>query len=203
MTARKDKKAAAEGKRGWIDIATSRITRITALVTAIGLLVGAIVKNLDPLQDWWKKSPSASAPRPCIEITGLETPKTVSFSDWEDMPVTVLGRNNCEQPLGLYVTFLRRTGSDASFLLRAPRDDLAECRGASSVLVPHCWDPKKPVAKGDLQWKTLPPPLKPLRDPSAKETIWFLWDVRNYDEPDKPLATDSKKIEVTHDASIR
>lgn len=187
----------------WIELVTGRIGKITALVGAIGGLLLLILTQIDKIQNEAVRV-GLYSPRPCVEVNAdhVVFPKTVKYSEWDNMRIRLKGRNNCNRPLGLYVTFVRRTASEPRFILRVPHEELPECRGKAPLQEPKCWDPKKPVAiaKGDWEWATLPPPLSQLSDPRSIETISVTWEVRDYDEPTKPpIAVGSVPIEVTYD----
>jgi hypothetical protein len=190
-----------KGKPDWIELVTGRIGKISALVAALGGLLVLILNQFESVQ---KKAIGMKlySPGACVEVRQVVFPKTVKFSEWDAMRIRLIGFNSCDKPLGLYVTFVRRTASEPRFILRVPHEELPECRGKAPLLEPKCWDPKKPVAigKGDWEWETLPPPLSQLSDPRSIETIALTWEVRDYDEPTKPpIATDSVPIEVRYD----
>jgi hypothetical protein len=184
----------------WLDVVTGRIGKVSALVAAVGGLVVLVLNQSAQIHEKLVAMKILSAP-PCVEISRVVIPPTVRYSEWDNMRIKVEGRNNCDEPLGLYVTFLPRTAENPSFRLRVPHEDDPDCSGTPAVLEPKCWDPKKPVAirKGEWQWEMLPPPLESLSDSWSTDTISVSWEVRDYDDPQRPIATDSAQIAVTND----
>lgn len=201
MSARKTKDERKSGGTDWIDVATGRVGKITAFFTTLGALVLVLLNQSEQIQ---KKVTAMLAPRQCVEVSKVVVPRTIEYSEWDKMRIQITGRNNCDETLGLYVTFQGRVSSEPRFRLRPPYEDLPECGGGEPVQLPKCWDRKKPVAigKGEWGWEVLPPPLVQLNDPTPTARISVTWDVRNVDQPDKPpLASDSAQIEVTNKAA--
>lgn len=203
MSAQKNKPE--KGGTDWIELVTGRVGKITALAGAISALLAVILTQFSDVQEKLKQFGVISPPPPCVEVKTDQVvfPNDVKYSEWDNMRIRLSGRNNCERPLGLYVTFVRRTTKDPRFTLRVPYDDLAECTGKAPLLEPKCWDRKKPVAnigKREWEWETPPPPLSRLSDSRSTETILVAWEVRDLDEPNKsPIAAGSAPIKVTYD----
>ena len=185
-----------------VELITGRIGKITALVAAIGGLALGILKYSGEVRDKLVQL-HLYTPPPCLQVDDLILPATVKFSQWDNMRIKLKGRNNCSANLGLYVTFVRRTAVGSLIRLKVPHEDLPECKGTAPLLVPNCWDQKKPISlhKGDWEWEIRPPPLEPLGDPRDVEKISVTWAARDYDDPTKPvIGTDSAEIEVRSDA---
>ena len=203
MSAARRRSAPHEGGRDWIEIATGRVGKITAFLTAIGAFVLVMLNQSEQIGNklsamgWF-------SPRPCVEVSKADIPNTIEYAEWDNMRIRFEGRNNCDGMLGLYVTFQGRVSSEPRFRLRPPHEDISDCRGTGPVQLPKCWDRKKPVAigKGEWDWEVLPPPLAQLSDPTPSATISVSWEVRNVDQPDKPpLASDLAQIVVTNKAA--
>jgi hypothetical protein len=186
---------------GFVEVLTGRIGKITGLVTTIGGLALLILTQSEQILNKLTAL-RLYTPLPCVQVEPLMVPATVKYSEWDRMKLKLKGRNNCSAPLGLFVTFVPRSVSEARFVVRVPHEDLPECKGRAP-LEPKCWDPKKPVSsgKGDWEWEVLPPPLAQLSDPRRIEKISITWYVYDYDAPTKPaIRVDSATIEVHNDA---
>jgi hypothetical protein len=169
------------------DLFSKRISKITLLVTLIGGLAYEIANQWERI---YRKAVEIGlyTPPPCAEVVALKTPDKVKYSEWDDMTFEVEGRSNCSTPLGLYVTFVRRSATEPRFVLKVPHEDLPECKGSSSFQEPKCWDPKKPVStgKGPWNWRVPSPPLVLLSEPVPNEKVIISWAVYDYDTPTKP-----------------
>ena len=188
----------AASKIDWVGLATGRLGKLTALLAAILLVLSQIEQVHTKLAELF-----GLASRPCVTVDKVSIPATIDAADWERSSITITGRNNCSRPIGLYVTFTRRTLSEPTFLLRGPRQEGKECAGYASLQVPQCWDSKKPITIAKGPWTFTPglPGLEQLRNPHPDEKIDFQWEVRDFDEPAKPpIATDHKEIHVLYKA---
>jgi hypothetical protein len=200
MTPRKKDTGPTRSAFDFVDLITGRIGKITALLTAIGGLALLILTQSEQILN---KAIALGLYklRPCAQVEPLEIPATVKYSEWDNMKLKLKGRNNCSTPLGLFVTFVPRSTSEARFVLRVPHEDLPECKGRAPQ-EPRCWDPKKPVSsgKGNWEWEVLPPPLAQLSDPRRIEKISITWYVYDYDAPTKSaIRVGSATIEVHND----
>jgi hypothetical protein len=185
-----------------VDLVTGRIGKITALITAVGGLLLLILNQSEQIRGKLI-SLNLYTPLECVQVDRLMMPDTVKYSEWDSMKIKLKGRNNCGAPLGLYVTFVRRAASEPRFVLRAPHEDLPECKGLALSQEPKCWDQKKPVSigKGDWEWDVLPPPLAQLSDPRRIEKFAITWSVYDYDAPTKPaIRIDTATIGIHNDA---
>ena len=201
MTPRKRNSEPTKSAFDFVDLITGRIGKITALLTAIGGLALLILTQSEQILTK-VTALGLYTPPPCVEVEPLMMPATVKYSEWDSMRLKLKGRNNCSTVLGLFVTFLPRSASEARFVVRVPHEDLPECKGRAPQ-EPKCWDPKKPVsiAKGDWEWDVLPPPLRQLSDPHRIEKISMTWAVHDFDAPTKPpIRVDTATIEVHNDA---
>lgn len=191
----------APARPGILDVLTGNIGKITALVGAVAGLVAAWQALFGQLFE--EQAPEPAAPRVCVEVDAQDFPQAVKYSDWKTTPIRVKGRNNCDKPLGVYATFVRRQSSEPSFVLGVPYDSLPGCDRGTPLLEPKCWDRKKPVPidrRGEWEWETRPPPLWLLGDPGSIEEIAVTWEVRDLDQPtDDPLATSSVTIKLIDD----
>ena len=201
MTEQKKETEPTKGAFDFIDLITGRIGKITALLTALGGLALLILTQSEQILNKLTAL-GLYTPPPCVQVDPLMIPATVKYSEWDNMNMKLKGRNNCSTPLGLYVTFVRRTGVEPRFVLRVPHDDWPQCKGLTALQEPKCWDPKKPVSrgKGDWVWDIPPPPLVQLSDPRRIEKITINWTVYDYDSPTKPaFGTGNATIEVHND----
>jgi hypothetical protein len=202
MTPRKKDTEPTKGAFDFVDLITGRIGKITALLTAIGGLALLVLTQSEQILNKAIALGLYKLP-PCVEVEPLMIPATVKYSEWDSMRLKLKGRNNCSTPLGLFVTFVPRSSSEARFVLRVPHEDLPECKGRAPQ-EPRCWDPKKPVSsgKGNWEWEVLPPPLAQLSDPRRIEKISITWYVYDYDAPTKSaILVGNSTIEVHNDGA--
>jgi len=200
-----DQAAPEKSRRDWLDVLTGRIGKIAAFVTAIGgliLLVISQVKEITKEGAWLAgivRKPTAVA---CLAVRSIELPRTLAYDKWDDRNVTIKGTNTCEKSIGLYVAFPPRSATgEARYLLRVPREDQPKCKGSAAVREPECWDPKKPIDKGDWVWQTYLPPLTRLAEDrsGAPEPLLVSMEVRNSDAPDeRPLSTETRTIQIVN-----
>jgi hypothetical protein len=201
VTAQEKQTEPGKGASDFVDLITGKIGKITALVTAIGGLVVAILTNAAPMVKLLS-AVGLYTPAPCVQVEPLMVPTTVKYSEWDNMRIKLKGRSNCSTPFGLYVTFVPRSASEARFVLRLPHEDLPECKGGGAPQDPKCWDPRKPVSKGKGDWECEipPPPLARLSDPRSIENISVTYYVYDYDAPTKPaIRVGSATIKVESD----
>jgi hypothetical protein len=202
MTERKNRVEPTKSAFDFVDLITGRIGKITALVVAIGSLAVGALTQWETFIGKLVEMGLYTRP-PCVQVNPLMIPATVKYSEWDNMKIQLKGRTNCSTPLGLYVTFVRRTASEPRFVLRVPHEDLPECKGLAPLQEPKCWDPRKPISigKGDWEWDVRPPPLAQLSDPRRIEKISMTWAVHDYDAPTKPpIRVDTATIEVHSEA---
>ena len=201
MSANEPQPDGEPGRAGILDILTGRIGKLTALIGALAGLVAAWQTLVGPIIGG--EDTQVPPPKLCVEIDAQEFPAAVKYSDWETTPIRVKGRNNCDKPIGVYATFVRRQTSEPRFVLGVPYDSLPGCDRGTPVLDPKCWDRKKPVPidkRGDWEWETRPPPLWLLGDPGSIEEIAVIWEVRDLDQPkNDPLATSPVTIKLIDD----
>jgi hypothetical protein len=187
----------------FFDKITKRIGKIKALVVIVGALVVAVLTYARQITTILKDM-GIYTPPPCVEVVEVVIPPTIKYSEWEHMKITLKGRNNCSNQIGLYVSFLPQASSERRIVLRGPHEDYAECRLIASSREPKCWDPKKPIitGKGKWEWNVPPPHLEKLADPLPIEKISFNWYVYDFDAPDKPaIQTGTAIIEVQNDTT--
>lgn len=139
-----------------------------------------------------------------LEVDPLVFPSSVEYSGWDDMILRLKGKYNCSDSFGLYVTFIPRDSSDSRWRVEPPGGNTDLCKGVSgSLLHPQCWEPKKPIvlkADGEWEWEFTPPLLRKIAEFGDNEKIKLLYEVRDYDSPDKTLQTDSLTIYVKKDS---
>ena len=129
MSANEPQPDGEPGRAGILDILTGRIGKLTALIGALAGLVAAWQTLVGPIIGG--EDTQVPPPKLCVEIDAQEFPAAVKYSDWETTPIRVKGRNNCDKPIGVYATFVRRQTSeprclvdDAIELSRRHRRDL-------------------------------------------------------------------------------
>jgi len=217
MTARKPKPAPEQagkadpeqvarekGNRDWLDMLTGRIGKIAALVTAVGgliLLIISQVKEITKEGAWLASLFPRSSPAACLEVKSIDLPETLAYDKWDGKNVVIRGTNTCERTIGLYVAYPPRGATgEVRYVLRVPREEQPKCKGGAAVREPDCWDPQKPIARGDWTWQTYLPPLARLVDASAgePEKLFVTMEVRNSDEPDSTLRTETRTIKVVN-----
>lgn len=215
---RKPKKEAGASpkKADWLEFFRGKIVQITALVGAIVALVVGVQ------QGWQKIRPPPPSPEPvvtkivtgglqgpCVRIDEVKVPGAFVLSDWENVRISVTGRNDCERDLGLYITFAHRLSAEPPRLvLRKPQEgDYPECTGAGATVLPKCWDSEKPIpiSQGRWHWDApLPPYGPPLGELRQTEILRVSLDVRDVDAPDKaPLATKPVIIKIVNDTAAQ
>jgi hypothetical protein len=203
MTERKAKFKQTKSSFDFFDLMTKRISKIKALVVVIGALVVAILMDAKQIIGVLSEL-KLYTPSPCVEVEDLKLPKKIKYSEWENMKITLKGRNNCSTPLGLYVMFLPHATSERRIVLRGPHENYTECRCLATSQDPKCWDPKKPIkrGKGNWEWNVPPPHLEKLSDTRPIEKISINWYVYDYDAPNKPaILTGTDTIEVHDDSA--
>lgn len=186
------KKKKRRKKENWFRIAARKIGEIQTLVGAVVMLIVVV------LGGWYQirrasEGTAVVTPPKCVRISNVWWPREVAYTDWHDARMSVSGRNDCNQELGLYLTFgARRDTEPPRFSLRQPYEDSPECTGAAAQGLPKCWDAQKPIpiSAGAWRWEAPLPPLKKIGEPRSTEVLGFTWAVRDYDAPDdNPLAT--------------
>ncbi len=184
----------------WMDIATSRLAKITGLVVAVGLLMTTAVNKWTEVSKLVKPAaaPAASAaaadrnagqrPPACLTVTSAKFPDEVVYSrtrnDWEgDAPIEVAGRNDCGPGVGLYIAI---TGTSKILTLAAPGlETVKECDKPSHE-VSVCWDYWVPVETQEDKtwlWRVRLPPASPKVDEHLTDgTIRINYQVRRMDD---------------------
>ena len=117
MTPRKKDTESTKSAFDFVDLITGRIGKITALLTAIGGLALLVLTQSEQILNKAIALGLYKLP-PCVEVEPLMIPATVKYSEWDSMRLKLKGRNNCSTPLGLFVTFVPRSSSEARFVLR-------------------------------------------------------------------------------------
>ena len=160
-----------------------RLTRLMALVSALGGLAAVVATQYDEIDRLCRKAGLCSPP-PCVEITA-NFPETVEYAAWENQRIVLKARTNCPQPRGLYVTFRPRQTSAPFANLVPPFGNSRECRGHPARLQPSCWEWRKPIPgeEKEWEWNVLLPSLEPLRDRREVEQLQLQWEIRDYDSP--------------------
>jgi len=184
----------------WVDIATSRIAKITGLLVAAGLLVTTAVNKWGEISKLVKPAaaPASSAtadgrnagqrPPACLTVTSAKFPAALVYSkgrnDWDgNAQVEVSGRNDCGPGVGLYIAI---TGTSKMLTLEAPGlGTVTECE-KPSLSASACWDYWMPVdTKEDKTWvwRVRLPPARPKDDEHMTDgTIRISYQVRRMDD---------------------
>jgi hypothetical protein len=184
-----------------IERLTGRMVKTTALIAAAGALVVAVKTHVGNLSNVWPWG-NRVTPASCVSVMAAPGPERIKASEWDGMKMHLYGRNDCDRPIGIYVTYVRDTRPQRLFALRAPHGSEPECRGLSPELEPGCWYRKKPlsVGKGEWSWDVPSPPLELLSNPGPSERIFIDWSVREYDAPtNPPLWSESRVIVVENE----
>lgn len=198
----------APKKKDALELVTGRVGKITALIAALTLvvtnldtLVGkmqGLASKFSPTEPTPQKQTTLPPQQSCVEIYKVEFPQEIAYSEWNDHPISVTGRNNCNKDLGLYLTFTHRVGSEPPRLvLRSPyADTFPECTGAAALSLPKCWDQMKPIpiVEGRGRWDApLPPPFR--LGEFETERLMFRLEVHDLDAPNAE-AVWKKTVEI-------
>ena len=176
-----EKKTPESQKNTWdlLDVVTSRVGKITALIGAItGLVVGAnqLIPKSDPVpkppvvpvEKVEKEAPKSPALSDCFKPNMIVGPETVAISKWNSM-MKLTGRNDCQTTLHVYVTL-------------KILDDRAQIMADAKCIPndPSCEWPVESIDSGDIHQKVFLPRLQLLSKPLGEPVKFPIkWIVRN------------------------
>lgn len=199
----------------WMDIVTSRLAKVTALLVAAGLLVTTAVNKWNEVVKLVHPSaapasaaaaegrPTALPPPDCLKVTSTRFPNGLVYSrklnDWAgDAQVEVAGRNDCGPGVGLYLAI---TATSNMLTLKPPGlGKVTECE-KPSLSASACWDYWVPVetqADKTWLWRVRLPPAEPRDDEHmADGTIRISYQVRRMDNGNVLRGETPNPIQVT------
>jgi len=198
-----EQKTPESQKNTWdlLDVLTSRVGKITALIGAItGLVVGANqfipksctvdLKTLVGLVEEVKREAPKSPTLPdCFRHDMIVEPKTVAISKWDSMMLKWTGQNDCPTTLNAYVTFKIKANNRVRIM--PPYEDCVSND-------PSCWQSVS-IDRGNVAGEVWSPRLyplsKPLGEPVDLGISWVIYNV----EDKKQLRTGTVKITLQDD----
>jgi hypothetical protein len=200
-----EKKLPESQKNPWdlLDVLTSRVGKITALVGAIGgLVVGAnqLISKSDtkgstnPVALVHKAETGDSKPpvlSDCFRRDMIVEPKTVAISKWDSMMLKWTGQNDCPTTFSgnAYVTFKIKANDRVRIM-----PPYEECVSND----PSCWQPVS-IDRGNVAGEVMSPRLylisKPLGAPVDLGISWVVYNL----EDKKQLRAGTVKITLLDD----
>ena len=178
---------------GFLKVITESIKLIVGLFAAIAALIAYFGYGLG--------SSYPEPPKACIKVDDIDIPGEVAFNEWDNMKISVKGKNQCpEKEFGMYVTFMRRGANNSPIRLGVPYEDKNQCKGRFPQSI-QCWDSKKPIStnsRGEWEWEIFPPILNKMRDLNDTENLTIRWAVHEYKGGSTdPIWVNQKTIRLT------
>ncbi len=154
-----------------LDMITRSSVKITAVIVALtALLVAA--KNFSEISSkFFAMFKAEESVKDCFQAE-MNYPKTVSVSEWQSMPLSLTGRNDCREKLGVHIAFKAKQLDKVR--IESPVSDCLD------PVDPRCWE-EKSIEAGEVNEKFIPPHLevlkKPLGDTVDININWVVYDV--------------------------
>ena len=150
-------------------------------------LVAAVEDFFDISSKLFPTPNTEQSAKDCFQAT-MNYPKTVSVNGWQSMSLSLAGRNDCRERLGVHVAFKAKRLSNMR--IESPVSDCV------NPVDPRCWEVKS-IETGKVDEKFIPPHLevlkKPLGDPVDIYINWVIYNV----ETKKRLDAGAAEIQLT------